>query len=135
MPRVAQAALPEAELLVGDATDLPWPDNRFRLVVASTILTSVLDDRMRLRIAEEIIRVLAPGGAVLWYDFAVNNPRNSQVRKVDRQELRRLFATLNGPVRSVTLAPPLARLSRRGVGRRPCCWRQSLGCEHIFWRY
>ena len=106
----AQTILPQANLRVGDATLLPWQDNTFRLVVASTVFTSILQTTVRRMIAEEINRVLAPGGALLWYDFAVNNPRNHQVQRVGRKELRQLFPQLQGKIASVTLAPPLARL-------------------------
>jgi hypothetical protein len=61
-------------------------------------------------VAADITRVLAPGGALLWYDFAVNNPRNPNVRRVGRKELQGLFPELRGSIRSVTLAPPLVRL-------------------------
>jgi len=106
----AQNILPLADLRVGDATALPWQDNTFRLVVASTVFTSILRSTVRRMIAAEIIRVLAPGGALLWYDFAVNNPKNQQVRKVGRKELKQLFPQLKGEVELVTLAPPVARL-------------------------
>ena len=106
----AREALPVADLRIGDAVSLPWKQDTFQLVVASTVFTSILDAEMRCKIAAEISRVLAPGGALLWYDFAVNNPRNHNVRKVDRSELRQLFSTLQGEIKSVTLAPPLARL-------------------------
>lgn len=106
----AQQALPLADLRVGNAATLPWEDDTFRLVVVSVTFTSILDDNVRRLVADEITRVLAPGGAVLWYDFAVNNPANSGVRKVSRRELRALFPRLRGQIRSVTLAPPLARL-------------------------
>jgi ubiquinone/menaquinone biosynthesis C-methylase UbiE len=99
-----------ADLRVGDASNLPWESNRFRLVVASTLFTSLLDQNVRHQAANEITRVLAEGGALLWYDLAVNNPRNPTVRKVNRRELRRLFPRLTGEIRSATLAPPLARL-------------------------
>jgi ubiquinone/menaquinone biosynthesis C-methylase UbiE len=105
----ARETLPSADLRVGDATELPWDDRSFQLVVASTLFTSILDDRVREMVAKEITRVLAPGGALLWYDFAVNNPRNPHVRKVDRKELKHLFPQLKGTVRLITLAPPLAR--------------------------
>lgn len=105
----ARASLPGADLRVGDATSLPWGDNSFKLVISSTVFTSILDERVREIMAAEIERVLAPGGALLWYDFAVNNPKNKQVRKVGRKELQRLFPQLSGNVESVTLAPPLAR--------------------------
>jgi ubiquinone/menaquinone biosynthesis C-methylase UbiE len=105
----AHEALPTADLRIGDATKLPWEVGSFHLVVASTVFTSVLDVRVRGLIADEIMRVLAPGGALLWYDFAANNPRNPNVRKVNRKELRELFPRLSGEVKSITLAPPLAR--------------------------
>ena len=106
----ARSVLPLADLRLGDACGLPWGDGEFRLVVASTLFTSILSAPVRRRVAGEITRVLAPGGALLWYDFAVNNPRNSQVRRVGRRELKGLFPQLAGRVASVTLAPPLARL-------------------------
>ncbi len=105
----ARRALPAADLRVGDACELPWPDGEFALVIASTVFTSVLDDGVRRRLAAEVERVLAPGGALLWYDFRVN-PQNPEVRAVGRRELRELFPGLAGEVGSVTLAPPLARL-------------------------
>jgi SAM-dependent methyltransferase len=107
--RLAQEVLPVANLRVGDATELPWPDGTFTLVVASTVFTSILDNTIRHWVAQEITRVLAPGGALLWYDFAVNNPANSNVRGVKRKELRALFPNLRGRTRWTTLAPPLAR--------------------------
>jgi ubiquinone/menaquinone biosynthesis C-methylase UbiE len=106
---VAREAFPAADLRVGDASELPWPDGSFRLVIASTVFTSILDRHMRRKVASEIVRVLAPGGALLWYDFAVDNPRNPNVRRVTRRELAALFPALRGSVRSVTLAPVLAR--------------------------
>jgi ubiquinone/menaquinone biosynthesis C-methylase UbiE len=100
---------PKADLHIGDAVNLPWEDKTFRLVIASTLFTSVLDDNVRRLIADEIIRVLMPGGALLWYDFAYNNPRNPNVRGIGRAEIKKLFPTLKGKIRTVTLAPPLAR--------------------------
>lgn len=54
--------------------------------------------------------MLKPGGAFLCYDFRVKSPRNPDVRQVTRRDLHQLFPELHGPVQSVTLAPPLARL-------------------------
>ncbi len=112
-PRRAEEArriLPAANLRIGDACDMPWPDASFRLVIASTVFTSVLDGGLRRQLAAEIHRVLAPGGALLWYDFRVDNPRNPHVRGIGRRELRSLFPRLPGEIRAATLAPPLARL-------------------------
>lgn len=102
--------LPAADLRTGDASQLPFDDESFGLVVASTVFTSVLDEGMRRSIASEIERTLRPGGALLWYDFRFNSPRNPNVRGIGRRELRALFPHLEGEIRSLTLAPPLARL-------------------------
>jgi ubiquinone/menaquinone biosynthesis C-methylase UbiE len=105
----ARETLPGADLRVADASALPWPDGTFGLVIASTVFTSVVDVAVRRAMAGEITRVLAPGGALLWYDFAVPNPRNPDVRAINRRELATLFPSLSGPVRRLTLAPPIAR--------------------------
>ena len=106
----ARHVLPLADLRLGDATNLPWDSNTFQLVIASTVFTSILNADVQQMVAEEITRVLAPGGALLWYDFAVNNPKNAHVRKVTKKEVRTLFPQLRGQIRSITLAPFLARL-------------------------
>jgi ubiquinone/menaquinone biosynthesis C-methylase UbiE len=107
---VAREAFPSADLRVGDASQLPWPDGTFRLVVASTCFSSILDPGLRRLVAEEAQRVLGRGGALLWYDLRMDNPRNPNVRGIGRSELAALFPALAGPVRTSTLAPPLARL-------------------------
>jgi glycosyltransferase involved in cell wall biosynthesis/SAM-dependent methyltransferase len=98
-----------ADLRVGCATDLPWPAATFDLVQQSTVFTSILSDEMRTRVAREMTRVLKPGGAVLWYDFTIDNPFNAEVRGVSRSELAALFPDWRIRHRRVTLAAPLAR--------------------------
>ena len=107
---VAREAFPSADLRVGDASQLPWGEGTFRLVVASTCFSSILEPGLRRLVAAEVQRVLARGGALLWYDLRMNNPRNPNVRGIGRSELAELFPALSGPVRTSTLAPPLARL-------------------------
>lgn len=106
----ARELFPQADLRIGDAVELPWHAERFSLVIASTLFTSILDGKVRKLIASEIERVLAPGGALVFYDFCFDNPRNPNVRGIGRSELRNLFPKLSGRIRSVTLAPPLTRL-------------------------
>lgn len=106
----ARRVLPAADLRTGDASELPYDDDAFGLTIASTVFTSVLDDDMRRSIAAEIERTLRPRGALLWYDFRFDSPRNPNVQGIGRRELRSLFPGLRGEIRSLTLAPPLARL-------------------------
>ena len=106
----ARELFPAADIRLDDAVKMPWDDGVFNLVIASTVFTSILDHSIRRRIANEVVRVLAPRGALLWYDFALNNPRNSNVRGINRKELRKLFPELKGTIRSITLAPPITRV-------------------------
>jgi ubiquinone/menaquinone biosynthesis C-methylase UbiE len=124
----AKQILPLADLRIGDATELPWDRNTFQLAIASTVFTSILNPHIRYMVAQEIIRVLKPGGGVLWYDFRFNNPANPHVRKVDRKELKDLFSGCKGKIRSITLAPPIARL----VATKSWSLATVLGCVPFF---
>jgi SAM-dependent methyltransferase len=105
----ARRLAPHLDARVGCATSLPWPDASFDLVSQHTVFTSILDGGVRIRVAAEMARVLRPGGAVVWYDFLVDNPYNPDVRGVRRGEIERLFPSLDAHFRRLTLLPPLAR--------------------------
>ncbi len=94
----------------GSATKLQLPDATFDLVLQSTVFTSILDAGMKQRIAFEMLRVLKTDGVILWCDFSVNNPRNPEVRGVNRKEISQLFPHCQIELRRITLAPPIARL-------------------------
>jgi ubiquinone/menaquinone biosynthesis C-methylase UbiE len=68
------------------ATELGFPDAAFDLVLQSTVFTSVLDRRVKERIAFEMLRVLKKEGLILWYDFHVSNPRNPDVQGLKKRE-------------------------------------------------
>jgi SAM-dependent methyltransferase len=110
--RIGQAreSFPAADLRVADASELPFADRSFGLVVLSTVLSSILDDVVRRRVAAEAARVVAADGGVLWFDFAVHNPWNPNVRGVSEGTLLNLFHGFDATIRRTTLAPPLARL-------------------------
>lgn len=106
---IARAKHPGIAFQVGNAEKLPYEDSSFNLVLLFTLLTSVLDQKMRANIAAEVARVLQPGGWILWYDFRYNNPRNKNVRGIGRRDLKRLFPDFACFPESITLLPPLAR--------------------------
>ena len=111
-PEPVQKALhlnPNLDVRCGSATELSWPDASFDLVCQHTVFTSILDSAMKQQIAAEMSRVLRPGGAVLWYDFMYNNPRNLDVRGVKAAEIRALFPGFEIHLRRITLAPFVAR--------------------------
>jgi ubiquinone/menaquinone biosynthesis C-methylase UbiE len=100
---------PGADIRLGDASDLPWPDASFDLVLQSTVFTSILDEGMKRAVAGEMLRVLKPRGIILWYDFFYNNPRNPHVRGVGKREIQSLFPNCLVSLRRITLAPPIAK--------------------------
>lgn len=106
---IARRRLAGADVRCGDASMLPWPDASFDLVFQSTMFTSILNARVRTLVAEELMRVLAPAGVIVWYDFTYNNPDNPHVRGVRPAELRALFPRMRARIARVTLAPPLLR--------------------------
>jgi SAM-dependent methyltransferase len=113
LPERAAAArqrLPVAtRLLEGDATQLALPDGSLDIVYVSTVFSSILDDAFQQRLAGAMWRWVRPGGAVLWYDFTLDNPRNADVRAVPLRRLRSLFPAGRIDARRVTLAPPIGR--------------------------
>jgi len=106
----AKLRIPQADIRPGCASELPWPDESFDLVTQFTVFTSILDPTLKETLASEMLRVLRPGGSILWFDFRLNNPSNPHVRGVRAEEIRRLFAGCEVQLSSVLLAPPLARL-------------------------
>ncbi len=107
----AAARVPGAQIAQADIRELPLPDGSCTLVTLFTVLSSMRSAEDVWAALAEALRVLAPGGAV-----AVWEPRwptvNRHTRLVRRSELRTgLGASLR--IRTITLAPPLARRAAR----------------------
>jgi SAM-dependent methyltransferase len=111
---MACTVLPEAvHLRGGDALQADVATQSQDIVFVSTVFSSLLDDAYQQRLADAMWSWLKPGGAVLWYDFIVDNPHNPDVRGVSLRRLRALFPQGRLEHRRVTLAPPLARALAR----------------------
>lgn len=106
----ARRKLPMADLHAGNAAALPWESNSFDLVSQFVVFTSILDAGLKRAVANEMLRVLKPGGAILWLDFRVDNPRNAHVKGIQKKEVRELFPDCEVTLEPVLLAPPLTRL-------------------------
>lgn len=104
----AQKRLCQSPIICADGQSLPFRSNTYDLVLQFTALSSVLDDTVKQRMAAEMLRVLKPTGAILWYDFWLN-PTNPQTKGIRKSEIRRLFPDCKYTFRQITLAPPLAR--------------------------
>jgi ubiquinone/menaquinone biosynthesis C-methylase UbiE len=87
--REAKATLPSARLFVGSSDRLPFRDACFDIVVQLTMFTSILDPAMRKGAALETLRVLAPNGLIIWYDFRYPNPRNAVIAQLASRRAKR----------------------------------------------
>jgi ubiquinone/menaquinone biosynthesis C-methylase UbiE len=104
----AGACLQGQVLVQADGQAIPYPEHSFDLVLQFTALSSVLDARIRQAVCGEMLRVLRPGGVILWYDFWLN-PTNPQTHGLRPAEIRLLFPGCPVEFHRITLAPPLAR--------------------------
>lgn len=91
-----------------DGQNLPFMKETFDLVLQYTAFSSVLDPNIKKNMAIEMLRVLKPGGFIIWYDFWWN-PFNSQTKGIRLKEVRHLFPDCIFIFRKITLAPPIAR--------------------------
>ncbi|MEJ5248421.1 MAG: class I SAM-dependent methyltransferase [Caldilinea sp.] len=105
----AKQRYPSFHWMQGNAEYLPYKDSSFDLVVFFTVFSSILDARMRINVAQEVNRVLKPGGAVIWYDFRYRNPKNPNTLPMGRKQLLHLFPGYRTQLIPITLLPPLAR--------------------------
>jgi ubiquinone/menaquinone biosynthesis C-methylase UbiE len=108
---LAKQMNPAIDWRQGSAHELPYPDASFDLITLFVVFSSILNEPLRQRIADEIWRVRKPGGLILCYDFTYSNPRNPAVVGISRQHIRYLFQHPGAQFdfRRITLAPPLAR--------------------------
>lgn len=104
----AAAALPGAHFTLAEAGALPLPAGSVDVALQFTLFSSILEEEARRAAASEIVRVLRPGGLLVWYDFWINPGRH--VRPLGRAAVRRLFPSCRLRFCRITLAPPLARL-------------------------
>jgi ubiquinone/menaquinone biosynthesis C-methylase UbiE len=107
--KMAQELFPNLSFQPANAEALPFADCAFDLVVLFTVLSSILSAEMARNIARQATRVLRSGGAIVWYDFRVDNPFNRQVRGIARGTLSHLFPGFQLRLEPVTLVPQLAR--------------------------
>ena len=101
---------PKIDLRCGDASELPYDDHSFDMVMQFGVFTSILDVGMKKKMAFEMCRVLRQDGIVIWYDYHMNNPMNRDVRGVHKREIFELFPDCAIYLKRVTLAPPITRM-------------------------
>lgn len=113
---------PALRFFSADASELPFADGSFDIVMQWTVFSSILDRGVRDAVAREMLRVLKPRGIILWYDFWPNNPANPDVRGIRAGEIRRLFPECKCALRHAVLAPVISRSLAR---------HSALACEFL----
>jgi SAM-dependent methyltransferase len=104
----AHNILPSILLACANGEYLPYQTASFDLALQYTAFSSILDDQVKHHLADEMLRVLKPGGMILWYDFWLN-PTNRQTKGIRPDEIKQLFPHCIYDFHKITLAPPIAR--------------------------
>ncbi|MDP9340584.1 MAG: class I SAM-dependent methyltransferase [Actinomycetota bacterium] len=106
---VARRTHPDITFLEANAEHLDFLDGPFDLVVLFTVMSSILDADMAANVARSVDRVLAPGGAVVWFDLRYPIPYNRTTRPMTRKRVAGLFPGYGLELHRETVVPPLAR--------------------------
>ena len=70
------------DAVVADACNIPFLDHTFRFIIASHVIGHV-QKKERTTIAQEVERVLQPGGRLVVQEFSVEDMRNGTGKKVE----------------------------------------------------
>lgn len=118
---------PNIDVKKADASCLPYPDGNFDLVCQFVMFTSIIDFDVKAGVAAEMMRVVKKNGLIIWYDYFVSKPGNSDVRGVRKRELKKLFPGCGMEFQRVTLAAPVSRAVV------PVSWRLASMLELVPW--
>jgi ubiquinone/menaquinone biosynthesis C-methylase UbiE len=95
---------------------LPFRDASFDLVCQNVVFSSIVDDAARRATAAEMLRVLRPGGHLLWYDAFRTRSTDPHFRAVPRAEVERLFPGVRWSFQTLTSDVGMAARLQRAFG-------------------
>jgi ubiquinone/menaquinone biosynthesis C-methylase UbiE len=113
---------------------LPFADASFDVVAQNVVFSSMVDTSLRLDVAREMLRVLRPGGYVLWYDAERSRNRDQHFRDVPMDELHALFPGVQWHKTRLTTHLGLLRRCHTFFGRPGICLLEMTGLfkTHMF---
>lgn len=106
---VAQSYLPNSVIDVTEGWPLPFEGNRFDLICANTVISSIHEPEARAKLAGEMLRICHPQGAIMIYDFQINKPGSTDTIALKKSEVQRIFPQCVIDTQSLILAPPINR--------------------------
>jgi ubiquinone/menaquinone biosynthesis C-methylase UbiE len=81
---------PNINFICGNAEYLPYPNDYFEIVIQFTCFSSIIDKSLQENIAREMLRVLKPGGYIIWYDIR-KMKSNPNMMAIDKNRILELF--------------------------------------------
>lgn len=91
LEKARQLCAPAIHLLQSDAQTIPFATQSFDLLTQFTVFSSILDQATQQTIAQEMNRILKPGGHLLWYDTQLHYKNNNYLQGITRSEIQQLF--------------------------------------------
>jgi SAM-dependent methyltransferase len=92
LPRLRSAhAATGGQVAQASGAALPFAAGQFDIVVQNAVFSSITEAPLRAQVAAEMLRVLRPGGWLLWYDAVRTRSRDPHFRAVPRAEVEALF--------------------------------------------
>lgn len=119
LPRlVAARARTGVAVVQASGAALPYADASFDLVCQNVVFSSIVEAGMRRATAAEMLRVLRPGGWLLWYDAHRSRATDAHFRPVPRAEVEALFPGVDWTFRTLTSDVGIAVRAQRLAGAR-----------------
>ena len=105
----AKKMYPSVKFHCMDAQKMDFKDNFFDIITVFTLFSSVLNQSIKLGIANEIRRVLKTSGIIIYYDIRYTS-FNNNVMKLNKNDIFNLFPKMDHDIKAITLIPPFSRL-------------------------
>lgn len=109
-----------------DAQRLSFQDGYFDFVFCNGLFIQMIDRHLRTRVAEEMLRVLKPGGHVLVSDWKWSRPGNTNYLGLNRADIRRMFGDGERSFLQTSiagaLAPPVGRFLSKSLPSTYFLW-------------
>jgi ubiquinone/menaquinone biosynthesis C-methylase UbiE len=100
---------PRSHFTMMDARKMLYSNNKFDFINIFTLFSSIISQNNRQKVVMELLRVLKPGGHIIYYDLRYSNPFNPNIKPMTEKNINSLFSCFRIEKKNITLLPPLAR--------------------------